>query len=325
MGQESLSGARPPQGVVEREIGSRQEWLGWREDNVNASEAACLWGDDIHPYLSAYKLWALRSRKIKADGENKAMIRGRLLEPAAVELMGIEHPNWHVWRPHSYFFHPVWRIGCTPDAFMRTYAPGEVVANLQIKTVSRWAFQKHWIDPDVKEVRVPLWIAVQATVETLLTGLEHNFVAAMVIGDGGLLDLHLLPIPHRPGILTALISRAKEFWRRVAEGDPYPVDYAKDAEIVLELHREDDGEEIDLTPDDRVGKLIGLYGNLTGTIREGDRARQTRAAIKAEIIDRMGNARTGRYGDLIITAPSVKKKAYSVEAFEYRKLTIKEA
>jgi hypothetical protein len=324
MGSESLSGARPPQGVVEREIGDRKEWLGWREDNVNASEAACLWGDDIHPYLSAYKLWALRSGKIKPDGENKAMIRGRLLELPAIELMGMEHPQWHVWRPGRYFFHPGWRVGCTPDAFMRTYSQGgEIVANLQIKTVSRWAFQRYWIDPDTKEVRVPLWIAVQATVETLLTGLEHNFVAAMVISDGATLDLHLLPIPHRPGILAALISRAKEFWRRVAENDPYPVDYAKDAAIVLELHREDDGEQIDLTPDDRIGDLIGIYGELTEAIREGEAAQKHRTEIKAEIIDRMGNARTGRYGEHVITVSQVDKKGYVVGPTSYPLLRIK--
>ena len=323
MGSESLSGARAPQGVVEREIGDRNEWLGWREGNVNASEAACLWGDDIHPYTSAYKLWALRSGKIKPDAENKAMIRGRLLEPVAVELMNIEHPQWHIWNPHSYFFNPIWRIGATPDRFMRTYAQGEIVANLQIKTVGRWAFQKYWIDPDTKEVRVPLWIAVQATVETLLTGFEHNFVAAMVISDGGLLDLHLLPIPHRPGILAALISRAKEFWRRVQENDPYAVDYFKDADIVLELHREDDGEQIDLTADDRVGNLIGIHGELTAAIREGEKAQKARTAIKAELIDRMGNARTGRYGEHVLTVKQVDKKGYVVGPVSYPQLRIK--
>lgn len=323
MGQESLSGARPPEGVVERPIGDREEWLGWRRSNVNASEAACLWGDDIHPYVSAYKLWALRSGKIGEDAENKAMIRGRLLELPAIELMGMEHPQWHVWRPHYYFFHPLWRIGATPDAFMRSYAQGEIVANLQIKTVGRWAFQKHWIDPDTKEVRVPLWIAVQATVETLMTGLEHNFVAAMVIGDGGLLDLHLLLIPHRPGILAALITRAKEFWRRVAENDPYPVDYFKDAEVVLELHREHNGGEIDLTADDRVGALIGMYGELTATIRVGEKAQKSRSVVKAEIIDRMGNARTGRYGEHIITVSQVDKKGYVVGPTSYPQLRIK--
>jgi hypothetical protein len=325
MGEESLSGARPPQGVIEREIGDRSEWLEWRRSNVNASEAACLWGDDIHPYLSAYRLWALKLGKLDGAVENKAMTRGRLLELPAIELMGMEHPAWHVWRPGRYYHHPVWRIGATPDAFMRTYAQGEVIANLQIKTVGRYAFQRHWVDPDTKEVTPPLWIAVQASVETLMTGLEHNFVAAMVISDGGLLDLHLLPIPHRPGILTRLIELARDFWRRVAEGDPYPVDHFKDADAILAVYRDDDGTQIDLSGDERVRDLIGVYGELTAAIREGEAAQRSRDVLKAELIERMGNARAARFGDYVINAPTVNKKAYSVAATSYRRLSIKEA
>ena len=66
------------------------------EQTFNASEAACLWGDEIHPYVSAYRLWALKSGKLDGAVENKAMIRGRLLELPAIELMGMEHPRWHV-------------------------------------------------------------------------------------------------------------------------------------------------------------------------------------------------------------------------------------
>ena len=44
--------------IERREITNRPEWLEWRQEDLMtasvASIAACLWGDDIHPYTTAY-------------------------------------------------------------------------------------------------------------------------------------------------------------------------------------------------------------------------------------------------------------------------------
>jgi hypothetical protein len=309
------------EGVIKRNIGDRAEWLEWREANVNASEAACLWGDEIHPYLSAFKLWALKSGKIEGDGDNPAMKRGRLLEPVAIQLLSEQKPTWIIDRPPVYLHHPGWRIGCTPDAYAWD---GERRGVVQIKTAGKWAFEKYWRDPDTKEVIVPLWIAVQATVECLLSGCDWAVVGLMVISDGGLIDMHVLDIPVRPGILTNLQGHVREFWRRVDAGEPYPIDHFKDADTILQLYREDDGSEIDLSDDPEVDEWLIAREVFKSTERLGAGAEKQRKAIDLRLIERMGNARLATFKGQLIKAATIHKKAFSVEATSYRQVRVKD-
>jgi predicted phage-related endonuclease len=324
MGEQSLS-CTGPQGVEALEIGDRDEWLGWRKRNVNASEAACLWGDEIHPYMSAYKLWALRSGKIGDTQENAALKRGRLLEDDALELLQELKPSWTIWQPRLYLQHKEWRIGCTPDAYARGFEDSKrFEANVQIKTVGRYAFQKQWIDVETKEVRPPLWIAVQATIEAMLTGLDRVFVAALVISDAGLLDLKLIEVPMRAGILNALILRVKEFWRRVSTNDPYAIDYFKDADTVLEIYRDDNGEEIDLSEVPGIDEKIAEHRSLTEAIRAGEKATESRKRINAWLVGNMGNSRYGRVGKITVNAMNIQRNAYQVNKSSYRAVRISE-
>src|SRR5579862_1210871 len=103
--------------VVEREVGGRDEWLGWRKKNVNASEGACLFGENAHPHLTVYKLWADKGGLLPPDPDNPTLRRGRLLEPVAVELLREEQPGWKVWQPNVYLHDLEARIGATPDVY----------------------------------------------------------------------------------------------------------------------------------------------------------------------------------------------------------------
>jgi predicted phage-related endonuclease len=327
MGQEGFSSTRP-EGVEALAIGDRAEWLGWRKRNVNASEAACLWGDQIHPFMSAYRLWALRSGRISDAEENAAMKRGLLLEDDALDLMREQKPSWDIWQPQVYLQNKVWRIGCTPDAYAIIPEGDDYArraANVQVKTVGRYAFLKHWIDPDTKEVAPPLWIAVQATIEALMTGLDRAFVAALVIGDSGTLDLKVIEIPMRPGILPALMRKVKEFWRRVDVGEPYAMDYFKDTDTVLEVYREEDGGEIDLSQLPGIDEKIAEHQSLTQVIRAGEKAAEARKRVNAWLVGNMGNARYGNVGGFRINAGNIKRTAYQVNASSYRFVRISEA
>lgn len=324
VGQESLS-CTGPQGVEAGQITDRTEWLSWRQGNVNASEAACLWGDEIHPYMSAYRLWALRSGKLSDVEENKALKRGRLLEDDALELLQELKPSWQIWQPQVYLQHKEWRIGCTPDAYARGFEDSRPFeANVQIKTVGRFTFQKQWIDADTKEVRPPLWIAVQATIEALLTGLDRVFVAALVISDAGMLDLKLVEVPMKAGILNALILRVKEFWSRVDTDTPYPMNYFKDADTVLEIYREDDGSEIDLSHVPGIDDKIAEHRSLTQAIRAGEKAAENRKRVNAWLVGHMGNSRYGRVGKVTVNAMNIQRHAYQVNKSSYRAVRISE-
>lgn len=316
----SRFGEALPEGVVEREVGDRAEWLGWRKRNVNASEAACLFGEGIHPYMSAYKLWAERSGKLADQADNPAMKRGRLLEDDAIELAQAERPGWQIWRPNHYLSHAGWRIGATPDAYFDSGARHGV---LQIKTVGRYAFNRDWKDKDTGEITPPLWIAVQASVEAFLSRRDLAAVGAMVISDGGLLDMHIMDVPLKDGILTRLRTLTEEFWRRVDDDDPYPVDWGRDLETFLALHREDDGSEIDLTGDQDIRQMLVRRAGLKRLEKDGESAREKRREVDGRLIERMGNARKATFGDQAIYATNIQKRAYTVAAQNYRFIRVK--
>lgn len=196
---------------------------------------------------------------------------------------------------------------------------------MQIKTVGRFAFNREWKDRDTGEISPPLWVAVQASIEAFMSGRDAAAVGAMVISDGGTLDMHVLDVPLKAGILTELRRRTDDFWRRVHEGDPYPIDWGRDLEAFLSLNREDDGSEIDLGEDPEVAQLVIDRRFLKSIEKAGDDAAKARREVDAQLIARMGNARFGRFGDVLITASTINKRGFTVEPSSYRQVRVREA
>jgi hypothetical protein len=49
-------------------------------------------------------LWALKSGRVAAGAEETAaMIRGRLLEPVALDLLREQRPGWEITQPSAYY------------------------------------------------------------------------------------------------------------------------------------------------------------------------------------------------------------------------------
>ena len=157
--------ARP--GVETWPVKDRTSWLALRKSDVTASAIGSLLG--VHEYMTPYALWALKSGIISEDPEETpAMMRGRLLEPVAIELLREMHPSWTITTPSTYYRDPATRIGATPDALVKDpLRKGFGV--LQIKTVEPSIFRRKW-QTDDRTVEPPLWIATQALVEAHLTG-----------------------------------------------------------------------------------------------------------------------------------------------------------
>src|ERR1700733_7613977 len=137
-----------PVGIIASDATDRARWLSMRQQDVTASISAALFGSGVHPYVSPYQLWALKSGATSDEkAENAAMRRGRLLEPVALQLLGEEQPDWRVAPCKTYYRDPLNRIGATPDAFaVRPDIDGFGI--VQIKTAGHFAFKKGWKDAD---------------------------------------------------------------------------------------------------------------------------------------------------------------------------------
>jgi predicted phage-related endonuclease len=309
--------------IVERAIGRREEWLSWRESNVNASEGSCLFSEDAHPYLTAYKLWALRSGLIQPDPDSPILRRGRLLEPVAVELLREERPGWQIWRPHVYLEEPEFRIGATPDVYAERNEPWGVRTrgNVQLKTAGHFAFRKTWIDPETKLVEIPLWIAVQSSIEAYLSGADWTAVAVMAVGDGGI-EFHVEEFPIKLNLIESYKTLVGEFWEAVRLGRPPAINFDRDISTLFDVYADDDGSMIDLSRDSEVIALLKARKVHSAEEKRGREAETERKKIDAKIIARFGNAASARIGPVLVYAKTVKNKGYTVEPFQYRSVRV---
>lgn len=307
----------PPK--IERiKIGSRDQWLALRQKDVTASVAGALLG--IHPYTTAYSLWALKTGQIADDiEETPPMRRGRLLEPIAVQMLREDRPDWQI-SDHPvglYFRDPVARIGATPDLFARDENGKWGI--IQIKTVEPGIFRKNWRDED-GNVSPPLWIVVQAIIECHLCGFEWVAVAPLVVGHG--VELPVVPVPLHEGIYDRIKSEVAAFWRLVEEGRTPEPDYGRDGAMLEQLYAPD-GVVIDLSADNEVPDLVAEKEKLAPE-KSAIEARQKE--IKAALLHKLGTASAGRMNDgRYVTAKRVDRKGYEVAPTNYVDLRIKKS
>ncbi len=277
-------------GIERIAIESREQWLACRAQDVTASIAGALLG--VHPYSTAYGLWLLKKGMIHEDPEETGpMRRGRLLEPVAVQMLREDRPDWTIEEyPIGYYYRdPVARIGATPDVFAinENGEPGII----QIKSVEPSIFRREW-KTESGIIEPPLWIIVQAIIESKLTGRPWAAVAPRVIGFG--VELPIIPIPVHDGIFERIKREVDGFWKRIEAGENYPADYARDGSLIAQLYPQDNGVEIDLSSDNALPEYIDLLENARAAKKN---AETDEKMAKAAILERMGEAAIARIAD----------------------------
>lgn len=297
-------------------LNDREKWLALRSRDVTASVAGALLG--VHPYMTPYGLWALKSGRISEDPEETApMRRGRLLEPVAVQILREEHPEW-IFEPYplgSYYTDTEARIGATPDLLARDQLGHLGV--IQIKNVEPSVFRRTWKD-DEDEVAVPLWIAVQAIIEAHLTGAVWALAAPLVVGFG--VEMPLIRIPIHAGLIDRIKSEVAAFWRAVESGNAPDADYNRDGKL-LEKAYSPNRPFADLTGDNALVAFADERAQLSAS---KSAAEKRISAIKAEFLMKLGDADAGLLADgRWLIGNRVNRKAYAVAESSYVTVTIK--
>jgi predicted phage-related endonuclease len=301
--------------MIERiPIESREQWLALRRQDVTASTAGALLG--LHPYMSAYALWAEKTGLVSSDAPpNAAMERGLELEPIAIKRLQKLHPDWNVAASTYYYRDPDARLGATPDC--TAFDPARDLGVFQIKSVEPSAFRDHWFEDG--EMRPPLWIAIQAIIEAHLVGASWAAVAALVIGYG--IDLHVIDVPIHPGIIERVKAETRKFWEMIEAGEEPAPDYGKDAALIEQLYQPIPDEILDLTGSNELPALLDERESLS-EIRTATEKRLKE--IKGELIANLKDYSAGRVADgRIITAKRIHKKAYEVPATSYVDVRVK--
>jgi predicted phage-related endonuclease len=247
-------------------IESRGQWLQLRKGDLTASAIAALF--NVHPYLSPEQL-VEEKRGLYDRGDSPAMRRGRILEPAVIEALHEEHPDWRLERAATYHRLPDYRLGCTPDCWL------DDDGLVQCKTVAPEEWQR-WGG------RPPLAYTLQTLTELLVTGKSRGYLAIMVLNRA--YPVILFPVPRHEGAEAKIIAAATSWWSAFDAGLSPVADDA--AALAADL---DDGSHKDLSSDNELPGLLAERQDLVVRAKVDEtRLKEIDSTIK----DRNGTART---------------------------------
>lgn len=297
--------------MIERiPITDREQWLSLRKADVTASAVGALFG--MHPYQSAYGLFQEKNGLDLDEPDSGVLRRGRLLEGVVALCVEEQHPEWKIEKATDYFRDPVVRVGCTPDFFAHSDPRG--LGIIQAKTVAPSVFRNSWTDEGP-----PMWIALQAATEMMLTGATWGAVAALIV-DPFKLDCMIYPIPKHDGVEQRIVDAVRQFWNDVEFGvEPKP-DFKRDADLIASMFPTAvEFKTIDLSGDNYLPEILRERAEEKARIKRAeDRVKE----IDAEIKFKIGDAEIATLADFTITNKVSHRKGYEVKPTSYRSLRI---
>ena len=261
----------------------RAAWLAIRKQDVTASEVAALFG--AHPYKSPLQLFADKTGRSVETADNKAMRRGRILEPAIAECWFEEYGE-RLEKCTDYLRCTVRRIGATPDYVRGNGEPVEA------KSVApeKWA---EWGE------QPPFAYTLQALMQAMLMDAPRAWLAIMV--DNRAKDFYRFEVPRHPAAEAKMVERVAAFWRAVAADEMPPADYSKDGAALAALFPRDNGDVLDLSGDNRLPEMLARRAELKTQIAI--------AESEADLIDAEIKAKIGPASEATLPGWKVTLKA----------------
>lgn len=247
----------------------RAAWLANRKQDVTASEIAALF--NAHPYKSQLQVYADKAGTGAETFDNKAMRRGRILEPAVAEAW-FEERGERLDKCTDYMRCTVRRIGATPDYVRPNGEP------VECKTVA----PEKW---DEWQEQAPLAYQLQALVQAMLMDAPRAWIAVMI--DNRAKDFHVFEVPRHAQAEARIVERVAAFWRAVAAGEMPAADYAKDGAAIAAMFPRDNGEVVDLSGDNRLPGMLVRRAELKAAVSAAEAELD---AIDAEIKAKLGPA-----------------------------------
>jgi predicted phage-related endonuclease len=293
---------------------AKDEWLGWRRQDVTASVVGALPPFACHPYVTQLRLFVEKSGVEFPEQDNKVLRRGRWLEPAVAKAVSELRPEWELEAPEVYLRSPEHRLGATPDFFIHGDPRGLGV--LQCKSVAPLVYARDWLGG----TELPLWIELQARTEMLLAGAAFGAVAALLV-DPFNMDAAILELQRDEVIELRIINAVDAFWADVAAGKEPDPDFEHDREAIEALRRcELPGKTLDLSGNNYIAEMLDQRADLLRRIKT-DQARCE--AVENELRFLAGDAEviTGIDG-FKITYKTINKKSYTLPASSKRGLRI---
>ncbi len=212
------------------------DWLASRQGCIGASEVATILGGN--PHKSPHAFWCQKAGLLPPDDTNLAMRRGHHMEPFIASLYtettgnAVYDPgDFTVWsHPDMPFFR------CTPDRLR--VSDGLPV---ELKDIG------HYISQQVREDgEPPITYQAQVQAQIAILGAEQADLACFMDGR----DFEVFRVQRNDRFIKAMLAEVAEFYERLQNGDPPPVDgHPSTAAALAALHPDDNGETVTLPPD----------------------------------------------------------------------------
>lgn len=213
---------------------TREEWEASRQGHIGASEVATILGGN--PHKSPHAFWCQKAGLLPPDDTNLAMRRGHHMEPFIADLYtettgnAVYDPgDFTVWsHPDMPFFR------CTPDRLLCDDG-----MPVELKDIG------HYITQQVREEgEPPITYQAQVQAQIAILGAEQADLACFMDGR----DFEVFRVQRNDRFIKAMLAEVAEFYERLQNGDPPPVDgHPSTAAAIAALHPDDNGETVILS------------------------------------------------------------------------------
>lgn len=276
---------------------SKEDWEKLRSTTIGGSDAAAILG--MNPHKSAYALWTEKTGKvIPEDISQKEAVRlGTDLEDYVahrfMEATGknVRRENYTVFRDDMPYAH----------ANYDRLVVGEN-AGLEIKTTNALNLKKF------KNGEFPANYYCQCVHYMMISGLKRWYLAVLVLG----IEFKVFVIERDESEIEALRMAEENFWYQVQNDLPPEIDGMDSTLDALnaEFPVSEPDSEIDLTG---CAVDLAILDECTQQIKALE---EKKAAAQARIMEAMGSAERGGYGNYRVTWKSQKRQTFDRKRFE---------
>jgi|ETNvirnome_2_300_1030623.scaffolds.fasta_scaffold01928_6 putative phage-type endonuclease len=293
------------------EFANREDWLAHRQTGLGGSDILAALGMDR--YKSTYTLYREKRGEVEpepVDGVDAEL--GHFLEPFMAKWFQqetgrvvadpgdftiYEHPD----RPH---------LRVTPD-----YLFSDGGHPLEIKTTGNPEQIALW-----KAGETPAAAGAQINMQMEVLGVEHGAVAALTFGRKK--ERVWFDVGRNDTLIEAMVPRLDEFWERVQNGDPPPIDGSESTRQTIyrmhPTHSDDSGSVVELPPD-----IVSVVRDLDAAKRLIAEYTEDKKQRENQIREWIGDAQYGQFGNIMYSNSTTERKDTIKVAMDQRAALVK--
>lgn len=286
------------------------DWMEKRKRGLGASDVAAIFR--LSKWTSPYALWAEKTGQIATGEPSDAMVVGRVVGPAILNLWEGRTGLKAVMRD-SMWQHPEipWALA-SPDALIAESSNAsdgighEALGVLEVK--------HEFVEWD----EIPAQYRIQVCWQQGVTGLHST---GQIVNLSARKKLQIFDVEWDPELWLELLAGAEHFWQLVTSETPPPIDDSDSTSYALSA----------LFPAGDAGGEVELEGDLVKTVDRLRKSKERLAIAKREVKQyeneikaAMGDADVGLIdGQEVVTWKTQHRGAYAVGETSFRVLRLK--